>query len=205
MTAYAATFDATQPEKFDRVQLAVRLAIMIVLGFVGSLLGLLYIGIPVLAAVMISQKGAAKFHAEAPDNMSKWLRYLLGFYGYMGLLTDKLPGSDEPSGLRMDIRPTGTPTVGSALLRIIMVIPHLIVLWLLGIVTGILLIIAAIFVLVQESYPKGIYDFIRGYWRWYGRMMAYLASMVDEYPPFAFDTGPEDALPSSTSQPMPEA
>jgi hypothetical protein len=33
------------------------------------------------------------------------------------------------------------------------------------------MIIAAIMVLIQESYPKGIFDFLRGYARWTARMM----------------------------------
>jgi hypothetical protein len=79
--------------------------------------------------------------------------------------------------------------------RIITAIPHAIVLAILGVVAAILAIIAAVMILVGESYPEGIFDFLRGYVRWQARVYAYLAGLVDEYPPFAFDTGSESAIP----------
>ena len=102
-----------------------------------------------------------------------------------------IPLSEPQTAVRFDIHPTGTPSVGQALLRIILAIPHLIVLALLGIVAGLLILIAAIMILVQESYPSSIYGFLRGYLRWHARVLAYLASLVDEYPPFALDTESE--------------
>jgi len=67
------------------------------------------------------------------------------------------------------------------------------VLGLLGIVSGIVWIIAAVMVLIQESYPDGLYNFQRGVLRWEARLLGYHASLVHEYPPFALDTGPEPA------------
>jgi hypothetical protein len=145
----------------------------------------------VLAAILVSQKGAAGYHAEAPENMTKWLRFIVSAYAYLSLLTDRLPNDTSSNELRFEVRPTGEPSVGQALLRIILVIPHLIVLGLLGIVAVVLTVIAAIMILVQESYPDSIYNFLRGWVRWHARVIAYLASLADEYPPFAFDTGTE--------------
>ncbi|HEY8173317.1 MAG TPA: DUF4389 domain-containing protein [Dehalococcoidia bacterium] len=194
MASYPATFDISQPERFDRMHVAIRVLILIILSILGGALGwvwgLLWLAVPVVAAILISQKGAERYHAEAPDTMTKWLRWIVGAYAYLLLLTDKLPNEDQ-GDLRFDVRPTGTPSVGQTLLRIILVIPHMIVLALLGIVAGILAIIAAVMILVQETYPAGIYGFLRGWIRWHARVLAYLASLVDEYPPFAFDTGHE--------------
>jgi hypothetical protein len=87
-------------------------------------------------------------------------------------------------------------------LRIIFVIPHAIVLGLLGIVAAILIVVAGIMILINESYPEGIYSFLRGYMRWYVRVLAYMGSLVDEYPPFALDTGSEMAeLPPPAAAP----
>jgi hypothetical protein len=77
---------------------------------------------------------------------------------------------------------------------------------LLGIVGAILGIIAVIMILVQESYPEGIFNFLRGCMRWEARLLVYLAGLVQEYPPFAFDTGPEPdtpALPPASEGPQP--
>jgi hypothetical protein len=191
MTQYPATFDARQPERFDRAQVAMRLLVLLVMavlaGAIGWAFGVIWLGVPVLAAVLISQKGAARYFEEAPNNIIKWLGLIAGFYAWLSLLTDRLPG-DPPQDVRFDVQPEGTPSVGSALLRIIMVIPHAIVLSLIGIVAAVLTLIAAVYVVVGETYPASIYSFLRGHWRWYARVLAYLASLTDAYPPFAFDT-----------------
>ena len=49
-------------------------------------------------------------------------------------------------------------------------------------------------VLIQESYPEGLYDFQCGVVRWQARLLVYHASLVDGYPPFAFDMGPRVAV-----------
>jgi hypothetical protein len=67
------------------------------------------------------------------------------------------------------------------------------VLYLIGFVAFILWLVAAVYILFQESYPKGIYDFFRGFLRWEARLLGYHASLVDQYPPFALDTQPEPA------------
>jgi hypothetical protein len=53
------------------------------------------------------------------------------------------------------------------------------------------MVIAAISVLINETYPQGIYDFLRGLNRWGARLLAYLASLVEPYPPFSLDTQAE--------------
>jgi hypothetical protein len=50
-----------------------------------------------------------------------------------------------------------------------------------------------VMVLIQENYPDGLYNFQRGVLRWEARLLGYHASLVDQYPPFALDTGPEPA------------
>jgi hypothetical protein len=133
-----------------------------------------------------------------------WMRWIIAFYSYLFLLTDKLPtGGDARQIVHFEFQPDGEPTVGGVLVRIITAIPHLIVLAILGIVAGILLIIAAIMVLVQETYPEGIYNFQRGYMRWNVRMYGYLAGFAQAYPPFALDTGPEGAAPASMAPTSP--
>ncbi len=209
MTAYPAAFDITQPERFNRMHIVIRILILIILailgGAIGWLYGLIWLAVPVLAAILISQKGAERYLAECEQDMVKWLRYVVAAYSYLGLLTDRLPNENVVETLRFDVRSTGTPTAGQALLRIILVIPHVVVLAILGIVAGILILIAAIMILVQETYPEGIYGFLRGYQRWNVRVLAYLASLADEYPPFALDTGSEAAALPPASREAPSS
>jgi hypothetical protein len=208
--AHGVIFDINQQEKYDRVHVVIRVVILIIssilAGIIGWVFGLAYLAVPVVAAILIAQKGAQKYFDEVDDNMAMWLRYLFAIYAYLAMLTDKLPNEDPKTYMRFDAAPAGTPSAGAVLLRIILAIPHAIVLGLLGIVAGILVIIAAIMVLIQETYPNGIFDFLRGYARWNARMYAYLAGFTQDYPPFAFDTGPEGGAarqPVSTPQAPP--
>ena len=56
-------------------------------------------------------------------------------------------------------------------------------------------VIAAISILVNGAYPEWASTYIRGYLRWTARFFAYMASLVDEYPPFSLGNG-EAAAPS---------
>ena len=69
-------------------------------------------------------------------------------------------------------------------------IPSALVLALIGIASWVVWIIAAISVLINETYPEGLWRFQRGVVRWEARLLGYIASLVEPYPPFSFDTGP---------------
>ena len=207
MATYGVTYDVVQQEKYDRTQIAIRLLILIVLGILanalGWILGLAYLIIPIVAAILISQKGAPAYFEESPKGMQRWLAYLAAVYSYFYMLTDKFALDDPRTGIRFDVQPSGEPTAGNVLLRIILAIPHAIVLGLLGIVAFILAVIAAIMILANETYSEGIFDFLRGYMRWHARLYVYLAGFVQDYPPFALDTGSES--PASPPPPQQEA
>ena len=193
MTSYGVAFDIERPESYDRTQIVIRILIIIVAsilaGALGWISGALYLAVPVLAAILISQKGAATYFAESEQNMTLWLRYVVAAYAYLGMLTDKLPNEDPRQTMRFEVTPSGEPTAGGVLVRIITAIPHAIVLALLGVIAAVLIIVAAIMILVNESFPEAIYGYLRGYLRWQARVYGYLAGLVQEYPPFAFDTG----------------
>jgi len=205
MTAYPVAFDIQRPEKFDRVQVALRLAVLLVLailaGAIGWIFGLLYLAIPIWAAILISQKGAETYLAERGGPMLTLLRWYLALYAYMFLLTDRFPTEKPEEAIRFEVAPSGSPTVGSALLRLIMSIPSAFVLGILGIVGFFIWIIAAVSVLIQESYSEGLWNFQLAISRWNARLLAYHASLVGEYPPFAVDTGPEEAPAAGADQP----
>jgi hypothetical protein len=165
-------------------------------GVGGIVFALPYLAFPVAAAIFISQKGGERFLTEDSPRMTAWLRWLIALYAYLFLATDRLVFTEEPAQIvRFEVQPQGSPTTGSALLRLIFSIPAAFVLGLIGIVAFFLWIVAAVFIIIQESYPAGIYAFFRGYLRWLARLQGYHASLVDPYPPFALDTQPEPAQP----------
>jgi hypothetical protein len=202
--AYPATFDIVRPtQQFDKAQVLLRIVIVIVIGWLASwLFGAAYWVLPIVAAVMIAQKGAPEYLAGAETGPTRWLRYVMGFFSYISFASDKLP-FDNPDSVNLQVRPSGTPTVGSALLRIILGIPHAIVLSIIGIAFVIVWIIAAISILINGTYPGWAFDFIRGYLRWNARLLAYMASLVDEYPPFSFsgESSPAAGAPPAAAPP----
>lgn len=57
---------------------------------------------------------------------------------------------------------------------------------------ALLAIVAAVVLAVRGRYPESIFDVVMGMNRWCFRVLAYVALMRDEYPPFQFDSGGMD-------------
>jgi hypothetical protein len=194
MASYPVTFDVARPATFDKTQVFVRILGYIIYG----ILSIIWY-IPLLIAIWVAQKGGEKYLAEDGPKVKGWLHWFIGLAAYVYVLTDKFPSSAEESGVTFDVQFSGKPTLGSALLRIIFSIPSLIVLSVLAWVGAVIWLIASIMILIQGTYPEGLYDFNRGVVRWEARLLGYHASLVDPYPPFAFDTGPEGAAPAAST------
>jgi pilus assembly protein TadC len=71
--------------------------------------------------------------------------------------------------------------------RLILIIPHAIVLYFLAIAVGVIAFIAWWAILFTGKYPKGMYDFYYGYVRWMTRVSGYAMLLTDKYPPFSLD------------------
>jgi Domain of unknown function (DUF4389) len=192
MTPYPVTFEIERPATMGRAQVFLRILILVLASWTlgsGSGLGLVYLGLPVVAAILIGQKGGARYVAEDGNRVTGWVAFIVGVLAYLAFLTDELPGGGgQPA--RLEIACSGSPTVGSALLRIVKAIPSVIVLTVLGLVSFLVGLIAAISILLNERYPERLWNFQTGVIRWHTRLLAYLASLVENYPPFSFDTGP---------------
>jgi hypothetical protein len=189
---YPVTFELDRPPKIGREQVLLRIAILVLASWVlgsGGWLGLIALGLPIVAAILISQKGGARYLTEDGDRVTGWVTFIVGVLAYVALLTEELPGGGRKP-IRLNVVRSGTPTVGSALLRIILAIPSAIVIALIGIAGWVVWVVAAISILIGERYPESLWNFQCGVVRWEARLLAYLASLVEEYPPFAFDTGP---------------
>jgi hypothetical protein len=115
------------------------------------------------------------------------------FYG----LTDRYPSfglQDEPGGggdavvsvARQESynRLYAVPVVG-IVIKMVMLIPHFVVLYLLGVVVGVLQLITWIPVLFNGQYPSWGHSLVGGYIRWTARIMAFGLGLTDIYPPFS--------------------
>jgi hypothetical protein len=78
-------------------------------------------------------------------------------------------------------------------LRLILVIPLAIVLYVFGIIAGIAIVIAWLAIVITGRYPKGLYDFVAGFNRFLARVSAYAVLLCDPYPPFG--GAPESSYP----------
>jgi hypothetical protein len=74
----------------------------------------------------------------------------------------------------------------TVLVRIILAIPHLIVLYVLSIASEVVALICWFAALFTGRLPGGLADFQVGYLRWLTRFAAYLFLLTDVYPPFEF-------------------
>jgi hypothetical protein len=73
---------------------------------------------------------------------------------------------------------------GLIFVKWLLVIPHIIVLYFLGIASFVVTFIAWFAILFTGKYPRGMFDFNVGVQRWSNRVQAYFMLMRDEYPPF---------------------
>jgi hypothetical protein len=161
----------------------------------------------------------------------------VAYYGYSALGTDRYPpftlADVEDYPARLDVAPPGELSRGLVLIKWwLLAIPHYIVL---GVLVGngltwtvadgpadrveiaggglilVLVLIAAFALLFTGRYPQGLFDFVMGLNRWVYRVLAYVALMTDEYPPFRLDEGgsepappvppPPDVEPSAAARP----
>jgi hypothetical protein len=193
MMDYPVQVDVLSPPRFERMQLLLRIVLSIALGWIGITAGwlvcLLYFALPLFAAIALSTVAGERYRRK----LWRVLDWLLRLSGFMLMIVDRFPTDDEEDDdLRIAVRFTGKPTVGSALGRLVTSFPSGIVLVVLWFVSSILWVVGALVVLVAGWMPQPILGYQRAILRWQARLVAYHASLVAEYPPFTLDTGITD-------------
>jgi pheromone shutdown protein TraB len=116
-------------------------------------------------------------------------------------LTDEYPpftfrsadedGRDFQVQVRMQIPPHhnrfwAAPLLGIAI-KLLILIPHLIILYVLSAVVSIVVLVLWIWVLFGGRYPSWGYQLVGGTIRWSTRVLAYIDGLTDRYPPFSFE------------------
>ena len=76
--------------------------------------------------------------------------------------------------------------------RLILAIPHLIVVSLYGIAAWVVIVVAWFALLFTGRWPHGVYDFVGGFWRYATAVYGYCYLLTDDYPAFGPDV---DAYP----------
>lgn len=118
---------------------------------------------------------------------SFYLRWRVRALAYLMLLEDVYPPfGDAPYPASIEVADPVSPRDRIAVgLRILLAIPHIIVLFFVLLTWGFTTIAAWFIILFTGTYPQGLYEFGVGALRWRLRVEAYLLLMVDEYPPFS--------------------
>jgi hypothetical protein len=116
-----------------------------------------------------------------------YLRWRVRAVAYVALLRDEYPPFGEGfyfAEAAIPEQPVDRNRVTVAF-RLLLAVPHLVVVWLLGIAWLITSVCAWFAILLTGKYPAGLYDFAVGVLRWSTNVEAYLLLLTDEYPPFS--------------------
>lgn len=202
MGQYPANIKVDYPEKLDRLSTFFRIILAIPIlallsffmvnsgdwtissGWRNEYSALFILFVPVMLMIVIRQK--------YPRWWFDWNVALTKFFGrintYLALLRDEYPSTDEEQAVHITIE---YPNVKQdlnrwmPLVKWFLAIPHLIVLWFLGVGVVVSVIIAWFAILFTERYPKALFDYVVGVFRWWLRVQAYAFLLTtDDYPPF---------------------
>ena len=116
-----------------------------------------------------------------------YLRWRVRSLAYLMLLVDTYPpfGDGPYPAALVFIEPDQPRDRLTVALRLVVAIPHFIVLFFVCVLWWVTAVVAWLLILITGRYPQGLYDFGAGALRWLIRVEAYLLLMIDEYPPFS--------------------
>jgi hypothetical protein len=175
--------EVQRPTRMRRAHVLLRLVILLLVGSAcwSSLYWLLYLGLPVIAALLVWPEKDAYLGGDAVS-IARLLRWVAAAYAYLALLTDAFPTSEAEGPVTLEIQRSGAPTVASALSRIVTSIPALLVLAVVTMVAGLVWVAGAVAILVYGQLPDPIAGFLSMALQYRMRFLAYHLSLVETYP-----------------------
>jgi hypothetical protein len=110
-------------------------------------------------------------------------------FAYLALMDDRYPSTDQDQAVHIDIDyPDAQRDLNRwlPLVKWLLAIPHFIVLLFLNIAAFFVVIFSWLAILFTGRYPRGLFDFVEGVFRWNARVEGYFLLLVtDRYPPFS--------------------
>jgi hypothetical protein len=191
--SYPATFHVETPERIANWRPLVQWLLAIPHWLIVYVLAIVARLLAVISWFAILFTG--RLPAGLANFQAMFLRYYLRTATYVGFLRTEYPpfGFTTTTADPGDDREVRVDVVAqlenrnrlTTAFRLILAIPHIIVLVLLGIALFVVGVIAFFAVLFTGRWPVGLRDFVLGVARWWLRVDAYLLLLTDEYPPFS--------------------
>jgi hypothetical protein len=203
VSSYPVQFDVDFPARpLDRIATALRIfaaiPILIVLGTLsGETLhanqqtttytlasggGVLFL--PLVLMILFRQKYPRWWF----DWNLNFLRFSNRVTAYLALLDDHYPSTDEEQAVHLNFSYPDASQLNRwlPLVKWLLAIPHYVVLFFLGIGALVAVIIAWFAILFTGTYPRSLFDYVVGVFRWSNRVNGYAFALVtDQYPPFS--------------------
>ena len=105
---------------------------------------------------------------------------------YVALLDDRYPSATEHQSVHLEYPAPEGLNRWLPLVKWFLAIPHYVVLVVLHVVAVLAVIAAWFAILVTGRYPRPLFDFVTGVFRWNNRVAGYAFTLVtDRYPPFS--------------------
>jgi hypothetical protein len=202
---YPVQFDVAYPDRdLDRLttffRIIVAIPILIVLGaisgyssgwaeagqhgggYAGGGASILFL--PVLLMILFRQKYPRWWY----DWNLEIVRFTSRIGVYLALMDDAYPSTDEQQSVSVSFPyPDAKEDLNRwlPLVKWFLAIPHYVVLFFLGIAAFFCVIFSWFAILFTGRYPRGLFDFVVGVFRWANRVNGYAFVLVtDKYPPF---------------------
>ncbi|MBY5162731.1 DUF4389 domain-containing protein [Salsipaludibacter albus] len=123
------------------------------------------------------------------DFAREFTRFATRIGAYLALLTDRYPATEDEQAVHLELDyPTDVEhdlNRWLPLVKWILVIPHVVVLAVLAIGAVLAVLVAWVAILFTGRYPRALFDYVVGVFRWGLRVQAYATLLLtDRYPPF---------------------
>ena len=205
--AYPARLEIDYPESLDRLTTLLRIPMIIPIAVIAALLP----AVPVLLVHLAEQgwlsgedvSGAwagmfwlplvlmivvrRKYPRWWFDVIVLFVRFEARIGAYAALLTDQYPSTDEEQDIHLDFDYPDAAELNRflPLVKWLLLIPHYVVLVILGVLSLLAIIVAWFAILATGRYPRPLFDFVVGTTRYGWRVAAYGFMLItDRYPPF---------------------
>ena len=204
--AYPARLEIDYPERLERLSTLLRIPFSIPIAILSWLMPVapaLAISLAVEGAIDDSGTGfffaafflplvlMILFRRKYPrwwfDFLLELTRFQYRVSAYFGLLTDKYPSTDEEQSIHVELDYPDAEQLNQfyPIIKWLLLIPHYIVVAVLGVIAIPVLIIAWFAILFTGSYPRPLFNYVVGVGSYGLRISAYgFLLITDRYPPF---------------------